>query len=141
MADAELRNAGKYSRSEAFVILRECTLRRLALSDCFIVAGARVWVLHGAVICKHQKWSLADALIVFLPAYSRRHRLVGRSVRDLDIPPQQFGTMCLIGSVQPLAALGRRRGSEELKAMAYLAIISWVDCFVAYVLRKAQFGR
>ena len=115
MADAELRNTGKYSRSEAFVILRECTLRRLALSDCFIVAGARVWVLHGAVIRKYQKWSLADALIVFLPAHSRRHRLVGRGARDLDIPPQQFGTMCLIGSVQPLAAFGekkRKRGVE-----------------------------
>lgn len=109
MADAELCNTGKYSRSEAFVILRECTFRRLALSDCFIVAGARVWVLHGPAIRKYQKWSLADALIVFLPAHSCRHALVCRGARDLDIPPQQFGTMRLIGSVQLLVATGEKK--------------------------------
>src|SRR5271168_4349694 len=115
MADTQLRNTGKYSRSEAFVILRKYTLRRPPLSDCFIVAGARVWVVHVAATCKHQEQSLADELMFFLPAHSRRHMLTGRGARDLNIPPQQFGTICLIGSVQLLAAIGKKKKKPEVE--------------------------
>src|SRR3954452_13661706 len=115
MADTELRNTRKYSCSEAFIILRKCTLQSLALSDCFIVAGARVWVLYGAVTRKYPKQSLADELIVFLPAHSRRHMLVGREARDLDIPPQQVGRMRLIGSVQLLAVIGEKKRKKKKK--------------------------
>jgi hypothetical protein len=139
MADAELRNTGKHSRSEAFVILCECTLRRLVLSDCFIVAGARVWVPHGAVTRKYQKWSLADALIVFLTCsqpqtYARqprctRPRYPAATIRD-DVPHWKRPT---VGG-----NWGEEEGARSGKAMAYLAIISWVDCFVAYVLRECS---
>jgi hypothetical protein len=104
MADTQLRNTGKYSRSEAFVILRKRTLRRSPLSDCFIVADARVWVVHVAATCKHQEQSLADELMFFLPAHSRRHMLTGRGARDLDIPPQQFGMISLIGNVPTIGS-------------------------------------
>jgi hypothetical protein len=141
MADAELRNTGKYSCSEAFVILRKCTLHRLALSDCFIVAGARVWVLHGAVTRKYQKQSLADKLIVFLPAHSHRHMLVGRGARDLDIPPQQFGTMRLIGSVQLLAVIGEKKEKREVEGNGLSSYHILGRLLRRMCLRKAQLDR
>ena len=124
MADTQLRNTGKYSRSEAFVILRKCTLRRPPLSDCFIVAGARVWVVHVAATRKYQKQSLADELMFFLPAHSRRHMLTGRGARDLDIPPQQFGTIRLIGSVQLLAAIGKKKREVEGNGLSSYHVLS-----------------
>ncbi len=53
MANAELRNARKDSSDEAFVVLRECTLCGLALTNRFIIAFAEVWVLQGTGYCQY----------------------------------------------------------------------------------------
>jgi hypothetical protein len=70
--------------------------------------------------------------------------LTGRGARDLDSPPQQFGTISLIGNVQLSAAIGKKKREVEGNDLWSYHILSQLPLsriLCVYFFERAPLGR